>query len=158
MITRAPWSTAQWIAADSASSEIVPSASTTFAIRSCAGKAIPAMPTPLSIEAAISPATKVPWPCSSVSALPPTKLFASAIRPANSGWPPSIPESITATRTAGSSGGSSQVSNARSWSRYHCSGASGSFVTNAAAAAGAASAATTIAATRTRLTGRSTAL
>ena len=99
LITRAPWSTAQWIAADSASSEIVPSVSTTFAISSWAGKAIPAMPTPLFIAAAISPATKVPCPCSSVSALPPTKLFESRIRPANSGWPPSIPESTTATRT-----------------------------------------------------------
>ena len=112
LITRAPLSAAQRIAFASSAGEIVPSDSTTFAISSCAGKAIPAIPSPLSVDAAMIPATKVPWPCRSVTS-PPTKLCASAMRPANSGWPASIPESITATRTGPSAGGSSgQKSNA----------------------------------------------
>ena len=44
LITRAPWSTAQWIALASASGEIVPSLRTTLATRSSAGKAMPAIP------------------------------------------------------------------------------------------------------------------
>jgi hypothetical protein len=99
LITRAPWPTAQRIAAVSASSGISRSERTTFAITSFAGNAMPAIPSPLFVAAAISPATKVPCPCSSVSALPPTKLLAATTCPTRSGWPPSIPESITATRT-----------------------------------------------------------
>ena len=45
----------------------------------------------------MSPATNVPWPSESVRALPPTKLSASRIFPARSGWEASTPESITAT-------------------------------------------------------------
>ena len=46
---------------------------------------------------------------------PPTKLRAAAIRPRSSGCLPSTPESITATRTRASGGGSVQASNARFW-------------------------------------------
>ncbi len=68
----------------------------------------------------------------SVSGEPPTKLFAPAIRAAgNSGWPPSIPESITATLTVASFGKTGQKSQARSLLRYHCFGSSGSFVAKA---------------------------
>ena len=58
---RAP-STAQRIARASASGEIVPSARTTLATSSRDGNATPAMPVPLLSAAAITPATKVPWP------------------------------------------------------------------------------------------------
>ena len=43
------------------------------------------------------PATNVPCPSASTRADPPTKLSASRIFPARSGWLPSTPESITAT-------------------------------------------------------------
>jgi len=69
---------------------------------------------------AISPATIVPCPWLSMHALPPTKLFDFAIRPLKSGSAQSTPESMIATFTGSSVGGSSQASNALSWSRYHC--------------------------------------
>ena len=70
------------------------------------------MPSPLSSAAAISPATNVPWPSRVGERLPPTKLFASAIRPAKSGWPPSMPESTTPPSPAGAPAASGQASNA----------------------------------------------
>ena len=114
------------IARASAFGGIVPSGSTTFAITSLAGGAMPAMPAPLSAIAAISPATKVPWPNWSFI-VPPTKLFDAAIRPRSSGWLASIPESITATRTGKSDFAASKMSSARSRPRYHWRGTSGSF-------------------------------
>ena len=63
----------------SASGEIVPSARTILAIKSSAGKPMPAMPVPLFSAAAISPATKVPWPFVSLSHVLETKLRPSAI-------------------------------------------------------------------------------
>ena len=129
--TRAPRSTAQRIACASASSEIERSGRTTFATSSSAGNAIPAIPWLLFSAAAISPATKVPCPTRSVVPLPPTKLRAPTILPANSGWVPSIPESMIPTRTGDSSGGSGQRSKAWSSCRYHCRAASGSFGVNA---------------------------
>ena len=66
-MTRAPLSTAQRIAAASASGEIVPSVRTTFAMSRSAGKATPAIPCALFIAAAISPATNVPCPFVSFS-------------------------------------------------------------------------------------------
>ena len=77
MTTRAPLSTAQWIARDSACTEIVPFGETTLATTSSAAGARPAMPTALSSCAAMMPATIVPWPRVSW-AVPPTKLFATA--------------------------------------------------------------------------------
>ena len=87
-------------------------------------------PTSLSSCAAMIPATIVPWPRVSW-AVPPTKLLRQR-RPARarSGWPRSIPESITATRTGASGGGVSQASYARFATAYHCFGASGSVGTN----------------------------
>ena len=52
-----------------------------------------------------------------------------AILPAKSGWSASIPESITATLTAGSGVGVSQKSNVRLKARCHCLTASRSFGT-----------------------------
>ena len=129
LITRAPFATAQRIALASASTGIERCGPTTFAIRSCAGGARPAMPMPSFVLAAIRPATNVPWPCVSTVADPLTKLFAAAIRPRSSGCVPSTPESITATRTAASGGGSVHASNDRFWAAYHCRGRSGSFGT-----------------------------
>ena len=107
--TRAPLSTAQWIARASAWTEIVPLGATTFATTSSAPGARPAMPTSLSSWAAMIPATIVP--CPRVSwAVPPTKLLAIATCRARSGCPRSIPESITATRTGASGGGVSHAS------------------------------------------------
>ena len=60
LITRAPLSAAQRIAFASATGEIVPSERTTLATINWAGKAIPAIPCPLSSEAAMIPATNVP--------------------------------------------------------------------------------------------------
>jgi hypothetical protein len=102
---------------------------------------MPAIPC-VSRFAAISPATNVPCPSVSTSGLPPTKLFASAMRPAKSGSVPSTPESTIATRTgARSAGGVGQASNAWSSARYHCLTASGSAGVNAAAGAAATRAA-----------------
>ena len=129
-MTRAPLSAAQRIAATSAFSGTEPSAATTLAISSCALNASPAIPTWLKGLAAISPATNVPWPCSSVYGEPPTKLFAATIRPANSGCEPSMPESITATRTGASVGAVGQNDHALSASRYHSFAASGSVSVN----------------------------
>ena len=82
--TRAPLSTAQRIARDSAWTEIVPPGATTLATRSSADGARPAMPVALSSSAAMIPATIVP--CPRVSwAVPPTKLLARAMRPSRSG-------------------------------------------------------------------------
>ncbi len=97
LITRAPLSTAQRIAFASASTGIALDFVTTFATRSCADGASPAIPTPLSTPAPMSPATKVPCPSSSVFAEPPTKLSLSRIFPARSGCDASTPESMTAT-------------------------------------------------------------
>ena len=72
LMTRAPWSTAQRIAATSAGSETSPSAATTFATIRRALNARPAMPIPFAGLAAISPATNVPCPCSSWYGEPPT--------------------------------------------------------------------------------------
>ena len=88
---------------------------------------MPAMPWPLFVDAAISPATNVPCPFVSRRAEPPTKLFASAILPSNSGCSPSMPESTTATRTGTSGGAFDQASKARIRVRYHWRAASGSF-------------------------------
>ncbi len=132
LITRAPLRTAQRIAFASASMSIVPSAATTLATRSSTAGAMPAMPSSLFTVAAITPETNVPWPWVSCSAEVPTKLFQSAIRPWNSGWPPSIPESITATSTRGRTGRSGQYSKALVAARCHCCfWASGSFGVNA---------------------------
>ena len=60
LITRAPLSAAHRIAFASSAGEIVPSDFTTLAIRSCAGNAMPAIPSALSVDAAMIPATKVP--------------------------------------------------------------------------------------------------
>ena len=84
-MTRAPFSTAHLIALASASIGIERERVTTFATRSCAEGARPAIPMPLSTPAAISPATNVPWPNESVRAEPPTKLFASRILPGELG-------------------------------------------------------------------------
>ena len=99
LITRAPLSTAQRIAATSPLSDTEPSDPTTLAIISRALNARPAMPSLLNGFAPISPATNVPCPCSSVYGDPPTKDFAATMRPVNSGCVPSMPESITATLT-----------------------------------------------------------
>ena len=108
-MTRAPLSTAQRIARASASTAIVPAGDTTFATRSSAAGARPAMPVWLSSSAAMIPATIVP--CPRVSwAVPPTKLRAIAMRRWRSGCMRSTPESITATRTGASGGGVSQAS------------------------------------------------
>ncbi len=142
-MTRAPLSTAQRIAAASATSGMVPSAVTTFAMRSCAVYAMPTMPV-VPRSAAISPATKVPWPSVSRQALPPTKLFSAASRPLKSGSAQSRPESTTATFTGcRSSGGVVHASKAWSSCRYHCRGASGFVGVKAAAGATAANAAVT---------------
>ena len=61
-MTRAPLATAQRIAFASASTGIDRCGPTTFAIRSSAGGASPAIPTPSSVCAAIRPATNVPCP------------------------------------------------------------------------------------------------
>ncbi len=87
------------------------------------------MPMPSFVRAAIRPATNVPCPCVSTVGDPSTKLFDAAIRPRSSGCLPSTPESITATRTAASGGGSVHASNDRFWVAYHCCGRSGSFGT-----------------------------
>ena len=71
-MTRAPWSAAQRIASISPSVETLQSGCVTFAISSFALKASPAMPMPFVGFAAISPATKVPWPQVSVRHVPPT--------------------------------------------------------------------------------------
>ncbi len=130
LITCAPFLTAHVIACTSASTSIRSSSFTTFATSSSAEGAIPAMPTS-STPAAISPATNVPCPARSTFAEPPTKLFAPTILSASSGCSPSMPESITATRTAGSNGSSSQKSKARFAVRCHCRSASGSVGTKA---------------------------
>jgi hypothetical protein len=97
LMTRAPLSTAQRIAFASASTGIARDFVTTFATSSSADGASPAIPMPLFTPAPMSPATKVPWPRVSVRAEPPTKLSASRIFPARSGWLASTPESMTAT-------------------------------------------------------------
>ena len=96
---RAPFATAQRIAFASASTGIDRSGPTTFATRSSAGGARPAIPRPSFVWAAIRPATNVPCPWVSTVADPPTKLFDPTIRPRSSGCLPSMPESMTATRT-----------------------------------------------------------
>ena len=111
LITRAPRRTDQRIACASAFGCTDQSGLTTFAISSFAEGASPAIPRLLSIVAAISPATKVPCPCVSLTE-PPTKLFVAAIRPASSGCERSMPVSITATRTGASSGSTLNASNA----------------------------------------------
>jgi hypothetical protein len=83
--------------------------------------------------------------------------LAATILPANSGWPASIPESITATRTGGSSGSSAQKSKARFWVAYHWRAWSGSLGANAdlersAAAVETAASASTSAARPIRIT------
>ncbi len=131
-MTRAPSSTAQRIARASASGEIVPSARTTLATSSRDGNATPAMPVPLLSAAAITPATKVPWPTVSLRGAESTKLSAAAMRFSNSGWVPSMPESMTATFTGSSAvGRSGQWSKARMAVRCHCFLASGSLTEKA---------------------------
>ena len=99
---------------------------TTFATSNSAGGARPAIPTPSFVCAAIRPATKVPCPWVSTRAEPETKLRAAAIRPFSSGCVPSTPESITATRTPASGGGSAHSSNDRFCTAYHCFAKNGS--------------------------------
>ena len=130
LITRAPRSTAQWIAFASASTEIVPLSATTFATSSSAPGASPAIPMLFSGSAPMIPATIVPCPRVSC-ALPPTKLLAAAIFGTRSGCERSMPESITATRTGASGGSWSQASNACVASMYHWRTASGSVGANA---------------------------
>ena len=84
LITRAPESAAQRMARTSASSGIPPSGATTLATTSRADSAMPAMPSPFSTLAAISPATNVPCPDSSRVARPPTKDRVATMRPARS--------------------------------------------------------------------------
>ena len=148
LMTRAPWSTDQRIAFASASIGIVRCGVTTFAMISCAEGNSPAIPTPSFTVAPISPATKVPCPCVSTVALPPTKLRAAMMCFASSGWPPSIPESMIAIFTGASVGGCAQVSYAWFAARYHWRGASGSDGAKAAAGAAKASTAATAAAMR----------
>ena len=134
-MTRAPFATAHLIARASASTGIERWGPTTFATRSCAGGARPAIPTPSFVRAAMSPATNVPCPCVSTVAGPETKLFAAAMRPRSSGCSPSTPESITATRTGARGGSSTHASNARFCAAYHCrgrNGSSGSYATRRA--------------------------
>ena len=140
MITLAPLSAAQRIAAASAVSGIDPSGFTTFATSSCDEYAIPTIPVESSF-AAISPAMKVPCPSVSTNGLPPTKLFASTICPARSGMVLSAPESTIATFTGARTGGVGHASKAWSSVRYHCFGASGSAGVKAAAGAASRSAA-----------------
>ena len=104
LITRAPRSTAHRIARTSASIGIDREGVTTFATRSSAEGARPAMPIPLSTPAAISPETKVPWPSASTVGEPPTKLSASSHCPTSSGCLRSAPESMTATGTDSKAG------------------------------------------------------
>ena len=66
--------------------------------------------------------------------------------------PPSIPESITATLIGKSFGGVGQNDQALSCSRYHCFAASGSVLSNASEAAGTASARAATASATGRLT------
>ena len=72
---------------------------------------MPAIPSELFIAAAISPATNVPCPCRSAIG-PPTKVRVREMRLARSGCVASMPESITATFTAGGSAASGQKSKA----------------------------------------------
>ena len=65
--------------------------------------AMPGDPLAVAGSAAISPATNVPWPSRVAHRASRRRSFAAAIRPANSGWPQSMPESITATLTGASS-------------------------------------------------------
>ena len=89
---------------------------------------MPEIPSALLVSAAMIPATKVPWPCWSFFHEPPTKLLPVSILGLRSGCVPSMPESITATRTRGLKGAGNvgQVSNARICGRYHCFAKSGS--------------------------------
>ena len=119
LMTRAPLSTAQRIAAASASGEIVPSERTIFATSSFAGKPTPAIPWPLFSAAAISPATNVPCPFVSFSHELATKLLPSSIRLRSSGWAESMPESRTATRTPARFGTCGHASKALIRLRYH---------------------------------------
>ena len=125
LITRAPRSTAQRIACASASTGMERSPRTTLAMISSADGASPAMPIALSEPAPTMPATIVPWPWRSLT-VPSTNERAATIRPTNSGWPRSIPESTTATRTGASGGSTLHASNTRVRWTYHWSGARGS--------------------------------
>ena len=58
----------------------------------------PAMPRPLLVAAQARPEVWVPWPSGSVSGSVVPTASVLAILPANSGWEPSTPVSITATR------------------------------------------------------------
>ena len=111
-MTRAPRLTAHLIAFASTAASMSPSAVATLATSSRAGNAMPATPSALSTSAAMRPATNVPWPSGS-SADPPTKLLAATMLFVRSGWPRSMPVSMTATVTGSSSGRSAQKSNAR---------------------------------------------
>ena len=88
-------------------------------------------PAPLFSAAAISPATNVPWPF--VSFCQRARRRSSRRRrsgSASSGWSASMPESMTATRTAGRGGSCGQASKAWMRFRYHWRTASGSFGVN----------------------------
>ena len=58
----APESAAKWIAAMRSEENMLPSLSETFIGRIVAFHASPAVPSPLSAVAAITPVTSVPWP------------------------------------------------------------------------------------------------
>src|SRR6188508_699794 len=103
--------------------------SVTFPMRSCNFGDTPTVPNSLS-PAAMSPATCVPWPTLSLHRAPVGSLAgdpvmhetleAMSIRPANSGWPGSMPESISATRTSGLPPVIVWAWNAPIISRFHC--------------------------------------
>ena len=125
-MTRAPRSTAQRIARASASGEIVPSARTTFATSSCAGKPMPAIPVLLFELRGDQAGDERPVADRILARRSASRARTTArpsMRPSNSGWLPSMPESMTATFTDpsdGLTGQSGQASKAWMAPRYHC--------------------------------------
>ena len=138
LITRAPWLTAQRIASTSPVVETLQSDWTTFATRSSALKAMPAIPTLLTGFAAISPATNVPWPQASRApgAADERDAGEHAARRTRDA-PASMPESITATLTGARLVGCGRPVSSRRCplGRYHCCAASGSVLSNCRASA-----------------------
>ena len=82
--------------------------------------AMPAMPSPLSVSAAMIPEVYVPWPSRSVMSV----LFHGSLRgcttltPSRSGWSRSAPVSRTATTSDGSPMVSGHTSGTPTWARF----------------------------------------
>src|SRR6478672_944516 len=127
LMVLAPWSAAHvrpWMTSES---EPPPWESSTFTGMTLAFQATPAMPSVLSVWAAMMPATMEPWPLSSLEAPAAIGTLVMAlkpgtVRPARSGCRPLTPESRTATTCVSEPFERSQAFGIRTVSRYDWSG------------------------------------